>query len=88
MMLHVYCTRNKKSGQYGKIALESLDKDAIKESYTCSCLEAPEDQKILLSELEAYYLGEYDTKTGHIKSVEPEFLMDLGSVCGKESSSD
>lgn len=86
MILHMYCTRNKKSGQFGKISVERLEKDEIKESYTCSVLEAPKDQLTLLSELEAYYLGDYDTVSGKVDAVEPEFLIDLGTVAnvGKE----
>lgn len=85
MILHMYCTRNKKSGQYGKISLERFEKEEIKESYTCSVLEAPDDQKNLLSELEAYYLGDYDTVTGLIAANTPEFLMDLGAISGKKA---
>lgn len=85
MKLNLYATRNKKSGQYGKIAVEVLDSKQIVESYACSFKEAPEDQKILLKELEVYKLGEYDSATGVIVAVTPEFLLDLGSIDGKES---
>lgn len=85
MKLNLYVTRNKKSGQYGKIAAEIMSSEQIKESYACSVLEAPEDQKVYLKELEVYKLGEYDTVTGAIVACVPEFLLDLGSCDGKES---
>lgn len=83
MILRLYATRNKKSGQYGKIAVEIFDEKEICESYACSFKEAPEDQKVYLRELEVYKLGEYDTATGCIVAATPEFLMDLGAIDGK-----
>ena len=83
MTLNVYVTRNKKSGQYGKPAFEVMSEAQIKESYTCSFLEAPEEQKLLLRELEAYKIGEYNTETGKVEPCEPLFLLDLGSIDGK-----
>ena len=82
MILHVYATKNKKSGQFGKPSVEVLDEKEIKESYTCSFLEAPEDQKVYLRELDVYKLGEYNTETGEIVA-DIVYLMDLGSLDGK-----
>lgn len=82
MILKLYATRNKKSGQYGKIAAEILDPKEIVESYSCSFMEAPADQKVYLKELEVYQLGEYDTLTGKIVALVPEFLLDLGTIDG------
>ena len=84
MMLNVYATRNKKSGQYGKPDVQVMSEEQIKESYTCSFLEAPEEQKLLLRELEVYKLGTYDTETGVI-AAEVSYLMDLGAIDGKGS---
>ena len=66
MTLNIYATKNKKSGQFGKPVVEVYSVEQIKESYTCSFLEAPEEQKVLLRELEVYKLGTYDTETGSI----------------------
>ena len=85
MMLHVYATRNKKSGQFGKPDVQVMSEEQIKESYTCSFLEAPEQEKILLRELEVYKLGEYNTETGIIVA-DVSYLMDLGSIDGKEKT--
>lgn len=82
MILQVYATKNKKSGQFGKPSVEVMKPEQIKESYTCSFLEAPEDQKKYLRELEVYKLGEYDTATGKIVA-DIVYLMDLGSIDGK-----
>lgn len=82
MILHVYATKNKKSGQFGKPSVEVFDEKQIKESYTCSFLEAPEDQKVYLRELDVYKLGEYNTATGEIVA-DIVYLMDLGSIDGK-----
>lgn len=80
MILNVYATRNKKSGQFGKIDLQIMDKKTAIESYSISVLEADEKSKILLAELDLYYLGTYDTATGLIDDNKPELLIDLGAV--------
>lgn len=80
MILNLYVTRNKKSGQYGQIRAELMSQEQAKESYSISKLEAPADQSKLLDELELYCLGTYDTATGVIKPCEPVFLLDLGAV--------
>lgn len=87
MMLTILCTRNKKSGQYGRFDFSaSQDVEAIKESYATAVLEADEKSLILLKELDLYILGTFETATGVIESKEPEFLLDLGAITygGKE----
>ena len=87
MIVYLYATRNKKSGAYSKVTGEALEKERAIEAYSRSALEADEKSQILLSELELYYLGEYDDKTGSICPVKPEFLLDLGSIIhGREES--
>ena len=80
MILNLYVTRNKKSGQFGQIRGEIFSQEQAKESYATSKLEAPADQSKLLEELEVYHLGTYDTATGKIDACEPVFLLDLGAV--------
>ena len=80
MTLHLYATRNKKSGQYGKITAEVMDEKQAIESYSVSKLEAPKDQQVYLDELELYCLGTYDSATGKIDAGDPIFLLDLGAV--------
>lgn len=83
MILNVYATKNKKSGQFGKPDVQVMNHEQIKESYTCSFLEAPENQKVLLRELEVYCLGTFNTDTGIIVA-EITYLMDFGGLDGKE----
>lgn len=80
MILNVYATRNKKSGQFGKLDLQIMDKKQAVESYSISALEADEKSKILLKELDLYHVGTYDTATGKITGNDPELLLDLGAV--------
>lgn len=80
MICGIYVTRNKKSGAYSKLSGEVLTKEQAVEVYARSVMEADDNAKTLLSELELYYIGEYDDKTGSISPVTPEFLLDLGSI--------
>lgn len=80
MILHIYATRNKKSGQFGKLDLQIMDKKQAIESYSVSVLEADEKSKILLNELDLYHIGTYDTATGKVEENTPELLIDLGAV--------
>ena len=80
MIVYLYATRNKKSGAYSKVTGEALEKERATESYARAAMEASDESKLLLQELELYFLGTYDDKTGSICPVMPEFLLDLGSV--------
>lgn len=85
MRMNLYATRNKKSGAYGKIAVEIFEEDQAKENYTNAALEADAKSAFYLEELELYHLGSYDTTTGKVQGIEPVFLLDLGAVIhGKE----
>ena len=91
MKLYIYATRNKKSGFYSKLTAEALDEDRAIEAYGRSVMEADEKAKLLLQELELYFIGEYDDSTGSISPVTPKFLLDLGALChvgqGKDEDS-
>lgn len=81
MINSVIAFKNKKSGNFGKPIFEVIPHDSLVEAYTVSIKEAPEDQKERLKELELYYLGEFDTKTGVMKPAEEiEYLIDCGVV--------
>lgn len=85
MTMNLYATRNKKSGAYGKIAVELFDAEEAKENYTNAALEADAKSALLFQELELYHLGSYDTATGKVVAIDPVFLLDLGAVIhGKE----
>lgn len=82
MIKYVYATKNKLSGNFNTPMLHDFPKEAASEAFAISAKEAPKESQV--KELEVYYLGTFDTKTGEIKE-EKEFLLDLGSVVdGKE----
>lgn len=80
MILEIYCTRNKKSGQFGKFDLQPFDEKVAIENYSVAYLEATDDNKLLLKELDLYHVGSYDTATGKIAVIDPVLLLDLGAV--------
>ena len=82
MIKYVYTTKNKKSGNFNAPVLQDFPKENAAEVYTISAKEAASEA---IKELEVYYLGTFDTKTGKFES-SVEFLVDLGSVLnGSES---
>lgn len=84
MIKYVYTTKNKLSGNFNAPMLHDFPKDNAAEVFTISAKESQAEQ---VKELEVYYLGTFDTKTG-IFSSEVEYIIDLGSVLvdgGKEN---
>lgn len=81
MILNVYATRNKKSGQFSaKVDMQVFDEKQAIENYSVAKLEATKEMQVLYDELELYRLGSYDTTTGKIDVIDPVFLLDLGAV--------
>ena len=81
MILNVYATRNKKSGQFSaKIDIQIFDEKEAIENYSVAKLEATKEMQVLFDELELYRLGSYDTETGKLMPVDPIFLLDLAAV--------
>ena len=81
MIKSVYCTRNVKSANYNAPQLYDFkDQETAKEAFTISLTETPAMQKEMVKELDFYYLGEFDTKTGKFNVVEPEFILSAASV--------
>ena len=83
MIKYIYASRNKKSGNFNTPMLHDFPKESASEAFAISAKEAPKESRC--DELEIYYIGTFDTKTGEIKQ-EQEFLIDLGSVNGEEAS--
>lgn len=79
MMTYLYCSRNKKSGQFGKINCEIYTKEQIGELYAASVKEASDNDKVYLRELEVYCLGSLNTETGDIKT-EKTFILDVATL--------
>lgn len=81
MIKYVYTTKNKKSGNFNIPMLQDFQKDAAAEVYTISAKEANLEA---VKELELYYLGTYDTKTGEFVN-DKEFILDLGTIADGSS---
>lgn len=79
MTSYLYCSRNKKSGQFGKINSEIYTKEQIGQLYAASVKEASENDKIYLRELELYCLGTLDTESGEIMP-EKSFVLDVATL--------
>lgn len=83
MTKYIYATKNKLSGNFNEPKLYDFTKESAVEQFTISALENPD---ALVKELEVYYLGTYDTKTGLFES-DVEYLLDLGAVLdGRKAS--
>lgn len=86
MIKYVYCCKNKKSGNFNAPVMQDFPKENAVEAYSISAKEAGGEA---IKELELYYLGTFDTKTGEYDQKEKEYLIDLGTVLGngtKESA--
>lgn len=77
MIKYVYGSKNKLSGNFNMPILQDFPKDAAVEAYAISVKENPTEQ---VKELEIYYLGTFDTKTGKFEQSEMEYILDCGSV--------
>ena len=82
MIKYIYASKNKLSGNFNTPMLHDFPKEAASEAFAISAKEAPSEART--NELEVYYLGTFDTKTGHFQE-EQEFLLDLGTLDGKEA---
>lgn len=81
MIKYLYATKNIKSGNFGQARYEDFPKDAAVEVYSVACKEARKDDQELFKELDLYYLGTFDTKTGIFEG-QPEYLVSLVSLVG------
>lgn len=79
MIKTIFATKNKKSGNFNAPMYYDFPKENAAEVFSVSAKETPEQGKEAVKELEVYYLGTLDTKTGVIVS-DIEYIIDLGSV--------
>lgn len=77
MIKYVYASKNKLSGNFNMPVLQDFPKENAVESFSITAKEHPTAE---LKELEMYYLGTFDTKTGIYDQEGLEYLIDLGSV--------
>ena len=86
MIKYVFATRNKKSGNYNLPQFYDFQKENAAEVFTISAKETPASGIEAIKELEVYYIGTFDTKTGVLET-DIDFIIDLGSVIdGKQTN--
>lgn len=83
MIKHVFASKNIKSGNFNVPQLYDFDKDNAEEAFTISMKETPKSGVEAVKELDIYYLGDFDTKSGKFTSVEPEFIVSGSAVLGE-----
>ena len=79
MTKYVYTTKNLKSGNFNVPQFHDFKKEDAAEVFAISAREIKDVE--MLKELDVYYLGTFDTKTGVFTS-EVEFVLSLASVLG------
>ena len=82
MTKYVYATKNLKSGNFNKPDLQDFPPENAREVYEVSFKEAPVEQKGFIKELEIYYLGEFDTKTGKFDQEKMTFIVGGSEIVG------
>lgn len=88
MKKYIYCSKNVKSGNFNQPQYYDFPEENAAEQFEISFKEARKEAVEAMKELDVYYLGYFDTKTGLFSSVDPVFLVSgaavLGSADGKE----
>lgn len=82
MIKYVYAAKNVKSGNFNAPQLNDIPEDNAAENFEISFKETPRSQKELMKELDIYYLGTFDTKTGIYSTKDPVFIISGASVLG------
>lgn len=86
MIMQVYAFKNKKSDNFNAPIFQYVPKEAAVEFFSVSVREMPADKKEYVKELDLYYVGTFDTKSGVLEAGSPEYLMSNESVLnGKDS---
>lgn len=90
MKKYIYASKNVKSGNFNMPTLQDFPKENAAEAFEISFKETRKEAVEAMKELDVYYLGTFDTKTGKICPEDPEFLVSgaavLGSADGKETN--
>lgn len=83
MTKYVYCSKNVKSGNFNVPQLYDFPHENAEEAFEISIKETPIQGREAVKELDIYYLGTFDTKTGLFKVEEsPEFIISGAAVLG------
>lgn len=88
MIKYVFASKNVKSGNFNTPMLYDFSKDNAREAFEISIKETPKEGRVAVSELDIYYLGTYDTKTGKFAENEPEFIVSGSAVLGNGEEKD
>ena len=83
MIKHVYASKNVKSGNFNTPQLYDFNADAAREAFEISFKETPKEGVDAVKELDIYYLGTYDTKTGIFSQDEVTFIVSGAAVLGE-----
>lgn len=82
MTKYVYCSKNVKSGNFNVPQMYDFPKDDAREAFEISMKETPKEGIEAVKELDIYYLGTFDTKTGVFTQGEIEFIVSGLEVLG------
>lgn len=82
MIKYVYATKNKKSSNFNAPQFtDYADREVGKQAYIIGCKESRQHEVEIVKELDFYYLGTFDTKTGKFDTLEdPDFLFSGSEV--------
>lgn len=83
MIKHVYASKNVKSGNFNSPQLYDFDEENAREAFEISFKETPKEGVAAVKELDIYYLGTYDTKTGVFSQDEVKFIVSGAAVLGE-----
>ena len=92
MILSIYAYRDKKLGAFETPFVNNLEKDRAAVAVSRAIVGLEDKQKLRMRDLDLYYLGSFDDKTGRISAVNGEFICSIDSiiasseVTGDESS--
>lgn len=84
MILSIYCYRDKKLGAYEVPFVNNLEKDRAAVAVSRAIAGLDSDKRAKMIDLDLYYLGEFDDKTGNIKLCEKEHIISLDSIIIRE----
>ena len=84
MIKYIYASKNKLSGNFNVPMFEDFEPEGAAERYSIAAVEHSSEA---VKELEMYFLGTFDTKTGVLVS-SIDYLVDLGVVINGRETQD
>lgn len=82
MTKYMYATKNVKSGNFNVPQLYDFVSENAAEVFEISFKETPKEGVEAVKELDVYYLGIFDTKTGLFVTSDPVFILSGSAVLG------